>query len=243
VREPARYATKESVPRWAPVVFADDCRRKANVIACFGVGLDVDSGAAPRAAIEAAFGEYHAIVHSTWSSTPRAPRWRMIVPTSRAHSGLEYERLHRFLCIVAERAGIAVDLAARDPSRCWAAPAWRPSYESFELDGATLDVDEALRVVPEEQPLPRSEAPTIRNVSAYVRAALLAETQAVAGAGPGTRNDTLNRSAWRLARLVVDGRLQASDFRDALFAAARETGLPPKEIDAVLRSALRGRAA
>jgi len=240
-RAPTAYRSKESLPRWAPVVFDGGLRRKANVRACYGVGLDVDAGRATRAALEDAFGDLHALVHTTWSSTPEASRWRVIVPTSRRITGGEYSRCHRYLCILAERAGIAVDLAARDPSRCWAVPAVRPGYIAFEIAGATFDVEEALRAIPDEKPLAPRSPSSIRSASAYVRAVLEREAHAVATAGPGVRNATLNRSAFAAARLVADGRLEVDDFEAAMLAAGHAAGLSQHECLATLRSALRGR--
>lgn len=79
----------------------------------------------------------------------------------------------------------------------------------------------------------------------YLQAALEAELHAVAHAPEGTRNYQLNRSAWSLARFVVDGRLTEGAVRTALAAAATHAGLGSKEIERTLDSAFgkRGKAA
>lgn len=72
----------------------------------------------------------------------------------------------------------------------------------------------------------------------YGAAALAAECQIVADAIEGTRNDTLNRAAFKLAQLVPGGHLVAAQVVDGLREAARRSGLDDDEIGRVLRSAL-----
>jgi hypothetical protein len=72
----------------------------------------------------------------------------------------------------------------------------------------------------------------------YAEAALDAETGRVADAVPGTRNDTLNRAAFALGRLVGAGLLDESQVRWELTAAARRAGLGRAEIRGTIRSGL-----
>ncbi|GGN67313.1 DNA primase [Actinoplanes lobatus] len=72
----------------------------------------------------------------------------------------------------------------------------------------------------------------------YAEAALEAETGRVARAPVGTRNDTLNRAAFALGRLVGAGLLAESTVRWELSAAARHAGLGWAEIRGTLRSGL-----
>lgn len=76
--------------------------------------------------------------------------------------------------------------------------------------------------------------------AAYGKAALAAEVERVSAATEGTRNDTLNRAAFKLYQLVPGGYLSDSDVRMGLAVAARRTGLPNHEITAVLKSAKAG---
>lgn len=78
---------------------------------------------------------------------------------------------------------------------------------------------------------------------AYARAALREESADVANAAKGTRNDTLNRAAFKLASLVDAGHLDATEVTDTLTAAARQAGLSDNEIRATLQSGIRGSAA
>ncbi|MFF5291276.1 bifunctional DNA primase/polymerase [Paractinoplanes globisporus] len=72
----------------------------------------------------------------------------------------------------------------------------------------------------------------------YARAALIAESERVASAPVGTRNDTLNRAAFALGRLVGAGLLDSGDVVRELDAAARRCGLGRAEIRRTIRSGL-----
>jgi hypothetical protein len=72
----------------------------------------------------------------------------------------------------------------------------------------------------------------------YARAALTAESERVAAAPVGTRNDTLNRAAFALGRLVGAGLLDQGDVVRELDSAARRCGLGRAEIRRTIRSGL-----
>ena len=72
----------------------------------------------------------------------------------------------------------------------------------------------------------------------YGLAALAAEAQRVAHAPVGSRNDTLNRAAFALGRLVGAGLLTAGDTVRELEAAARRAGLGRAETRGTIRSGL-----
>jgi hypothetical protein len=72
----------------------------------------------------------------------------------------------------------------------------------------------------------------------YGAAAIRGEAGAVAAAPAGTRNDRLNRGAWRLGRLAAAGVVDVGIAREALLAAAAECGLPHRESAATVRSGL-----
>ena len=84
-------------------------------------------------------------------------------------------------------------------------------------------------------------APVRVHTTKYLDVALEREVAAVSSATEGSRNDTLNRSAFALARFVRDGSLSTSDYIAQLTAAALSTGLPEPEVRATLASALQGR--
>lgn len=88
-------------------------------------------------------------------------------------------------------------------------------------------------------PRPAAVRPgTVTHPDRYAEAALDAETARVAGAVEGTRNDTLNRAAFVLGRLVGAGLLDESEVRWGLTAAARQAGLGWTEIRQTIRSGL-----
>lgn len=72
----------------------------------------------------------------------------------------------------------------------------------------------------------------------YARAALAKESERVAEAVVGERNDRLNRAAFALGRLVAGGLLTEREVTDALAWAAREAGLGRAETHRTIRSGL-----
>ena len=72
----------------------------------------------------------------------------------------------------------------------------------------------------------------------YAQVVLTAETDRVARAPVGTRNDTLNRAAFVLGRLVGAGLLDAMEAVHELEAAARHAGLGRTETRRTIRSGL-----
>jgi Bifunctional DNA primase/polymerase, N-terminal len=77
---------------------------------------------------------------------------------------------------------------------------------------------------------------------AYAMAALRAETERVAAARPGTRNDTLNRAAFSLGQLTAAGLLPPIPVITGLISAARQAGLPEEEAVRTVRSGMAGGA-
>lgn len=73
----------------------------------------------------------------------------------------------------------------------------------------------------------------------YAEKALEYEADVVAQAGEGTRNDTLNRAAFKLGSLVAAGHLDGQTVIDTLAAAARVSGLPATEVNRVTYRAIR----
>ncbi len=72
----------------------------------------------------------------------------------------------------------------------------------------------------------------------YAQAALTAEADRVATAPVGARNDTLNRAAFALGRLVGAGLLGAGEVTRELEAAARQSGLGRVETRRTIRSGM-----
>ncbi|GAA0796666.1 bifunctional DNA primase/polymerase [Spirilliplanes yamanashiensis] len=88
------------------------------------------------------------------------------------------------------------------------------------------------------EPPPRGRPVEVAHPRRYARAALEAEAERVAWAVPGTRNDTLNRAAFALGRLVGAGLLDEATARAELARAARRSGLGRAETRRTIRSGL-----
>ena len=75
--------------------------------------------------------------------------------------------------------------------------------------------------------------------SAYGRKALKDESAILASTPEGSRNHQLNTSAFSLGQLVAGGELPQIDVESGLLDAARQSGLPEKEIEKTLASGLK----
>jgi hypothetical protein len=75
----------------------------------------------------------------------------------------------------------------------------------------------------------------------YAYAAMYDECSIVASTMPGNRNNQLNKSAFKLARFLLDGLLTEDVLIRELLHAARRCGLPEREAIRTIQSAIRGR--
>jgi hypothetical protein len=94
----------------------------------------------------------------------------------------------------------------------------------------------APRAVTAAAPLPAARE--ARRRAAYADGALSDASAKIRGAPEGSRNDTLNREAHAIGRLVAAGVIDEARTRAELGAAAVDTGLHSTEVDATLDSAL-----
>lgn len=74
--------------------------------------------------------------------------------------------------------------------------------------------------------------------TAYGRAALEGELEELGRAPVGTRNQTLNRCAFRLGRLVAGGELSETEVAGTLRVRAISRGLSAREIERTIASGL-----
>jgi hypothetical protein len=154
LQRPRIAPVKESLPGWSPTLFRGDYRTLENVDRCQAIGHDVEKlGTSWEGTIEA-LQDYAGFVHTTYSHTPEAHRLRAVVWTDRDVTAEEYRRCWRYLRTVLESAGQSVDHKPSDPSRLWFLPGIVPGgeYRFLELQGALLDVEEALRLSPSSRP-------------------------------------------------------------------------------------------
>lgn len=121
----------------------------------------------------------------------------------------------------------SIHLVTRKPYR-WVAPPWDvapPTAPAWLLHACAPPPE------PEWKKTPR--LPT----TDLARRVLIRAIERITGATEGQRNDCLNRAGYGVARFVAAGLLGEQDAVEALYAAARQTGLPHLEIKATLRSA------
>jgi predicted P-loop ATPase len=133
-------------------------RRKDAVVSRSALTLDIDHADSSFAeAVELAF-PYAAILHTTFSSSPDAPRYRLIVPTSREMAPDEYVvAAHTVMQMLGEE---QFDRSSAEPERYMYRPAAKePSWFSWwELPGDAVDPDELLADFQEDlsgEPIPR----------------------------------------------------------------------------------------
>lgn len=92
----------------------------------------------------------------------------------------------------------------------------------------------------------KSDAPTGHNPcttlvsdnTEYGSAALKSETECISNSSEGTRNDTLNRSAFAIGQLIAGGEVSEASARAELLKAALATGLPEQEATRTLNNSL-----
>lgn len=120
-------------------------RRKANVEQIHALVLDYDSGkTTPEDALTVWKGSL-ACTYTSWSHTPEKPRFRLIVPLSRAVSADECARVWTAASAKLAAAGQEIDQACKDPSRLWYLPCRRDEHFAAAIqDGESLDAEALL---------------------------------------------------------------------------------------------------
>lgn len=113
-------------------------------------------------------------------------------------------------------------------------------YAVLALGGEIADLPEWIlqRLADRERPRRSAARPDIRAPSAWARAALDGEIGRVRSAVEGTRNDTLNRVAYRLGQIVGAGGLEERDVEGVLIDEALAIGLGEREAVRTVRSGL-----
>ncbi|HEV3193379.1 MAG TPA: hypothetical protein VGY54_22885 [Polyangiaceae bacterium] len=221
-------------------LYRDNIRRKNNLVHVWAVAIDVDQNGDVDHVADA-LANYDAIIHSTFRSTDDAPRCRAFIRLEDPIDATAYDAAHEVVRAHLGARGIVVDAGAKDCSRLSYVPVVRPGaqYRFRRNRGKPLNVARMLAAQP-PRTLRGSQHRLIdpnTNTDAYVRAALGSAYDRVASAPPGSRNDTLNREVFSLARLEVpDALIDAT-----LSEAATTSGLPPHEAQRTIASALRAR--
>lgn len=136
--------------------------------------------------------------------------------------------------------GYVIGAGSRIDGRAYAArdgrqsPAPLPPWLARLVTASPADAAAA----PEPRPPAADRAQDRALGRAYALAALRAETERVAAARPGTRNDTLNRAAFSLGQLAAAGLLPPVPVITGLISAATHAGLPEAEATRTVRSGM-----
>jgi hypothetical protein len=205
---------------WSPTAYLPGCVTRGNAGVASVSALVFDCDRMPPDPER--LGDVCWFGHTTWSHTPKAPRWRVVVPLAHPVPARDWadvwQRARAALCPEA-------DPACKDPSRAY----WLPSHNGGVsakarhhggplLDPSTLPPPPKM-VQPRVTSVPRISPGA--NAERYL-AQVLANVAAVA---PGGRNAALNHAAWTLGRWVESGKLEQREVEDGLDAAAEQTGL------------------
>jgi hypothetical protein len=170
--------------------------------------------------------------HTTWSHTPTAPRWRVVIPLTAAVPAGQWRdvwrRARATLCPEA-------DPSCKDPSRQYFLPAHSGGVtaKATRHEGQLLDPSTLPALPPEPKRAELRRSPTVlhprkplvadrRRGEAYMASVVGKVAAMPANTG---RNNALNSAAWTLGRWVAAGALTQADVEDELYAAAEANGL------------------
>jgi hypothetical protein len=120
LRHPHPKSTpKKELPMWSLTEFEGDYRSQATARLVHGITYDVDIQ--PTPSFETILGAVDGLgwVTTSSSSTPRAPRWRLILMLDEPLPARDYKRVARY---VASQLPFAVAPNSIEPARAWYAP-------------------------------------------------------------------------------------------------------------------------
>jgi KaiC/GvpD/RAD55 family RecA-like ATPase len=189
VARPIVHEDKPTLPGWSPAKFVDSKRSKANVEAISLLVLDLDETSLTLEGVAGVFAGVSGIVHTTHSSTPEKPKYRIILRLTRDVSAAEHALVWTHVHALCLEQNVSLDTTARDASRLFYVPAKREDavYDWRDLPGEPLPVDELLASAPIVVP-PTSAAPAAATTVAS-RYAAAARLLASAWPAPGARHE------------------------------------------------------
>lgn len=221
--QPSVGESKDAAGAWSPALYADNVRRKGNLVSIGALVVDVDQAGDVDRVADVVLG-YRSIVHETFSSTPDAPRCRLVLALAGPIDAGTYEAVHRVVRTHLAGAGIVADEGAKDASRLSYAPARRSGtgYRFRQLEGRCFDARACLAAQPPPPPRPAPRPPAPEHRDGYVRAALRHAADAVSSASEGIRHYTLSKEAFGLARLGLSDQEITAALLPSFVAAAGE---------------------
>jgi len=236
-----RFAGDMHHPGWSAAIFEPVVRAKQNVVGLSALVLDYDGGSRIEDAA-AHWAEWFGVIHTTRKHKPDAHRFRVILPLTRIVTAEEYEILWRWAESIAAAAGHTIDPATKDASRFWFMPGPQRggTYELHRLHGHAVDPDPIIashRYAENERQREIEDPTPERRTRGYGNRALEIACDRIRRAAKGQRNDTLNKEAYSIARLVGGGVIDDAVARRDLRAAGLAAGLEPGEVTKTLGSA------
>jgi hypothetical protein len=193
---------KRELPAWSPARFGEGAGRRGDAVvevSCLVYDLDD----ADLDAVAAGWHDVLHLLHTTWSHTPEAPRWRLVVPLARAVPGARWAEAWTW----GARRTPGADGACKDAGRLYFVPAIRHPEQLREArchHGPVLDllarlpIPTTLRVAP-TRPLVHVPA---RLVGQVVRRRLDHD--------PGTRERVADAIGARLAGVGTQRRAEGA---------------------------------
>lgn len=116
---------KRRLPAWAPVRYRDGATRgAAGVEAVSLLVLDYDGGTAIDDACRA-WADWPHVLHTSWSHTPDAPRFRLVLPLEEPVPAQHWPAAWRWAEQLARERGTTPDPACKDVGRMYFRPAIR----------------------------------------------------------------------------------------------------------------------
>ncbi|MBT2549806.1 AAA family ATPase [Arthrobacter sp. ISL-65] len=185
-----------TMDHWDRKACTDLHRRKGTVVARSAITLDADSARSSLPDQVSLVLGYQALVHTTYNSTPEAPRYRLLFPTDRDMTPEEYTRATTSL--MRKLGQDQFDVGSAQPERYMFRPSQqRPDhFQHWVVDGDLISVDELLAEyveapqarVPAVDPVAADPAPDERYVQVTV-AGVLADLVELADLPDGARTD------------------------------------------------------
>jgi len=242
---------KKDGAAFCPAVF-DGKREKGNVIEVSLLVLDYDHCESLEDALKP-WNEVYTLVYSTHShATEEKPHaYRMVIPLARPIDAEQYPLLWNWANQLCEQ---QIDPACKDASRLHYLPAVPKEREEHfvfhQQQGHFLDWQALSLSATREVPKPSAPASKLIEIDKQshrykkmVETAINEEVRNTATAANGTRNATLNKSAYALGQLCAAAwsmpYIKESEVRDILLAAANTAGLEEKESRATINSGLK----
>jgi len=168
--EAYRVWDKRKLPQWSPARFEPPRRKKANAQEASCLVLDYDDGTTIDEALTT-WGQWCVLLHTSWSHSPVAHRFRVVLPLDRDITKSEYSIAWRW---AEEHCGQTIDRSCKDISRSWLLPACdledykhQSSFEFRHVEAPLLRVDDILKWAPLGNVVQLASALSLREVPVY----------------------------------------------------------------------------